>query len=86
MKYLESNLPKGLYIKVVHLHQGNTTRSQLKKIGKTNTRYVTIAKLFDDNHPFSVAQGMAVCGHNDSPSRQLGRSIAVGRALREYQA
>ena len=83
---MNDHLPLGIYAKVVHLHQGNTTRNQLKKIGKTNARYITICRLYDDDHQFSIAKGMAVCGKKDAPSRQLGRTIAMGRALKEIRA
>ena len=82
----KETLPSGIYVRVVHLHPGNTTKNQLKRIGKTNAKYVTIAKLYDDEHPFSVAQGIAACGSKDSPTRKLGRSIAIGRALKELNA
>jgi len=82
-RYYEDALPYNLNVKVVHLHPGNCTRNQLKKYGKTNAKYVTIAKIYDDNEDWHepVATGVAACSAKDSPSRQLGRRIAVGRAM-----
>lgn len=86
MRNPESNIPEGLFLRVVHLHPGNTSGNQLKKYGKTNAKYVTIAKLYNNDNEDQqwqdpIAIGVAACSHRDNPSRQLGRQIAVGRAL-----
>lgn len=84
MKYVESNIPPNMRVRVVHLHPGNCSNNQLKKYGKTNAKYVTIAKLYDDDHMMGdipIATGVAACSSVDNPTRQLGRQIAIGRAL-----
>ncbi len=83
MKYTEEKIPSGLHLKVVHLHQGNASRNQLKHIGKTNAKYVTLAKLVDEENRV-VAKGRASCSQVDAPRRDIGRAIAVGRALKNY--
>jgi len=83
MKRLEANLPKHLRVHVVHLHEGNVSRNQLKKIGHTNARYVTIARLLDDDTV--VAEGLSACSQKDNPSRKIGRAVAIGRALASYE-
>jgi hypothetical protein len=83
-KYVEDRLPSNIRVRVVHLHPGNTSVNQLKKHGKTNTKYVTIARLYDDNSEwdYPIATGVAACSSKDNPSRQVGRQVAVGRAMR----
>lgn len=87
MRFNESLLPEGYRIQVVHLHPGNTSGNQLKKYGKTNAKYVTICKLFDEHkdawNTVPIAIGVAACSRKDNPSRQLGRQIAVGRAMQQ---
>jgi len=83
IKYVESNVPSQLKACVVHLHEGRLSKNQLKKIGQTNTRYVTICKLRDKQGNV-VAEGKASCSTVDNPSRKIGRAVAIGRALAEY--
>lgn len=71
-------VPEGMRIKVVHLHEGNSS-SRLRK-GK---KYRTIARLID-NEDRVVSEGEALCGPRDVPSKQLGREIATGRCLVAY--
>jgi hypothetical protein len=78
-------VPDHLRVHVVYLYEGRTSRNQLKKIGQTNTRYVTIAKLKDQDDNI-VGEGLAACSQGDNPSRKVGRAVAVGRALQEYYA
>lgn len=80
MKLTEANVPEYLTVRVVYLFEGRTSKNQLKKIGKTNTNYVTLARLVDDDGNV-VAEGRAACSQEDNPSRKIGRHIAVGRAL-----
>lgn len=84
MKYTEDAIPANLRLVVHHLHEGKCSRNQLKKLGRTNTKYVTIAKLKDKDTNFTVAKGMAACSSKDNPQRKLGRHVAVGRALAQY--
>ncbi len=84
MKLTESNVPEYLRVVVVYLHQGNTSNAALKRVGRTKARYVTIARLFDGNN--TVGRGVAACSQRDRPSRQVGRAVAIGRALADYGA
>jgi hypothetical protein len=84
-KFIEGNVPDHLRVHVVYLHEGRTSRNQLKKIGQTNTRYVTLARLKDQDDNV-VGEGIAACSQGDNPSRKVGRAVAVGRALQEYYA
>lgn len=88
-KYTEAALPSHLRAQVVHLHTGNASKNQLKRIGKTNAKYVTIARLWDydvnTDEEVCVAEGIAACSPKDNPSRQVGRAVAIGRALKEYE-
>ncbi len=83
MKLLEANIPEHLRVHVVHLHEGNVSRNQLKRLGHTNAKYVTIARLLDDDTV--IAEGLSACSQKDNPSRKIGRMVAVGRALAQYE-
>lgn len=84
-RYTEDKLNGRYHLRVVHLHPGNTSSNQLKKFGKTNAKYVTIAKIFDDNRDWlePIGVGVAACSAKDNPTRKLGRAIAVGRAMQQ---
>ena len=84
MKYTEQTVPEGVRVHVVHLHEGNCSRNKLKSIGQTTTKYVTIAKLIDERNGQVIGMGKAVCSKVDSPTRKVGRAIAVGRACASY--
>ena len=84
MKYIESNIPEHLRVQVCHLHPGNTSHAQLKKLGHTKAKYVTLAKLRDKQTDQIVAEGVAACSPKDQPSRRVGRAVAIGRALADY--
>jgi hypothetical protein len=84
MKYIEANVPDCLYTNVVYLHEGIVSKNKLKKIGHTNTKYVTICKLIDKISGEVMAQGQASCSPCESPTRSVGRAVAVGRALAQY--
>lgn len=75
-KYVEANVPKNFDVHVTHLHSGNSTRRQRK-----GHEYMTIAKLVDPMGRI-VSMGVAQCSRKDSPSRKVGRSVAIGRALK----
>jgi len=83
LKFVESNVPEHLRVHVVYLFEGRTSKNQLKKIGGTNTKYVTICRLRDPDGQV-VAEGRAACSTKDTPNRRTGRAVAVGRALAEY--
>lgn len=86
MKKTEANVPEHLRVHVVYLFEGRLSKSQLKKVGRTRTNYVTVAKLFTREGDRLVGEGIAACSTNDNPSRRVGRAVAVGRALASYQA
>ena len=71
-------VPEGTRIVVNHLHQGNSSRNA--RHGKD---YMTIARLMDgDDDVLSI--GYASCSRQDTPSRAVGREIAVGRCIVSY--
>jgi hypothetical protein len=84
-KFIEANVPEHLRVHVLYLHEGRCSRNQLKRIGGTKTNYVTIARLKDEAGNI-VGEGKAACSQKDNPSRQVGRAVAIGRALQEYFA
>ncbi len=84
MKLTEANVPDHLRIHVVYLFKGRVSNNQLKRIGKTTAKYVTIAKLFTKEGDRLVAEGIAACSKTDNPSRKVGRHVAIGRALATY--
>lgn len=85
MKMLEANVPTHLRVAVCYLYEGRASKNQLKKIGKTNTKYVTIAKLISKATGSVRATGIAACSTKEAPTRAVGRAVAVGRALASYE-
>ena len=69
------NLPNGYTLKRVHLHNGNSSRSQ-----RHGHPYVTISRIYDV-HGKEVAKGKAMCSRQDKPSRAVGRTLADSRAI-----
>lgn len=89
MRYLESNLPSNIHLRVYHLHNGNTPSRGIRGLIATaagdipaaTPRYVTIAKLYDEDGSL-LSKGVAACSPKDAPCRSTGRAIAVGRAMK----
>lgn len=77
-KLTEQSIPEELQVHVVHLHEGNSTRRQRK-----GRKYATLAKLIGPTGDV-VSEGVAYCSTNDSPRRDIGRQVAVGRAYKQY--
>lgn len=73
MKNVEHNLPEQYHLRVKHLHNNN---------GHLTATHATI---YDGDKV--VGFGQAVVGKNEkSPSRRIGRAIAVGRAMKQMKA
>lgn len=72
-KYVESNVPKSLRVQVHHRPESEGF-----------FRYKTVCLLRDSVTNEVRASAMALCSLKDSPSRKIGRAIAVGRALKQY--
>lgn len=70
-------LPEGYRLKVVHLHENNSSKED-----RMNSKYVTLAAIFDDNNN-SVGTGIARCSKHDEPNRKMGFNIAVQRAAKQ---
>jgi hypothetical protein len=80
MKYIESNIPPTLLVRVTHYHHGNHVDLQ-----NGGAKYVTHAWL-EDNHGRRVGEAMAVGhGHTTARSRRtIRRAMAVGRAFKRW--
>ena len=78
-KFTESMVPRSLQVKVIHLHEGNSSEEK-----RGGARYVTHAHLVERKTGEIVARAEARCSPNDCPVRSLGRRIAVGRALKNF--
>lgn len=68
----------GMRLKLVHLHEGNSSKRQ-----RHGRKFVTVALIIDDRG-FVEAEGYAECSKQDNPRRKIGREIAIGRALKSY--
>lgn len=77
-KIVESKIPEGVRLQVVHLHTGNSKPKQ-----RRGRQFATVAYLYKDN--VMVGMGKAFCSEHDAPSRKIGRAVAVGRALKNFQ-
>ena len=83
-KYIEQNVPSDLVLQVQYFHDGNSTKGMRRKTFRQSTDYATVAMLIDPQSRRVVARGSACCSKKDQPNRQVGRQVAVGRALRNY--
>ncbi len=80
MKYIESNIPEAMLVRVTHYHHGNHT-----DLANGGAKYVTHAWLID-THGQTVSEAMSV-GHGKSTARSrrpIRRAIAVGRAFKRW--
>jgi len=73
-----NNLPHGFRLRVSHLHAGNSSKRQ--RHGKD---FRTIAEIVNESDEV-FAGATAECSEKDSPRRQVGRQVAVGRALKNF--
>lgn len=73
MKMLEKNLPESMKVRVFHQHLDT---------GKLDS---TVAVVYDKDSGVVVGMGRALVNHRKekSPSRKMGRTVAVGRAMRQ---
>src|SRR5690606_26411825 len=78
-RYNQDQLPQSLYVKVVHLHVGNSSNNQ-----RRGHEMVTVAEIKSKFTNETIAKGKAHCSKRDSPRRQIGRQVAVGRAIKAY--
>lgn len=76
-KLVESKVPATIKVMVQHFHQGNSTRSMRK-----GHDYMTRCRLLDKEKRVFISEGVAYCSRNDTPSRHIGRNVAVGRAMK----
>lgn len=78
-KYTEQNVPKNLIVKVNHFHNGNSSKRM--RHGKD---YLTRCQLIDRETGELMGYGTAECHKGEAPRREVGRAVAVGRALKDY--
>jgi hypothetical protein len=74
-----TQLPDGYSVRYWHTFTNTTPRG--RRIPDFRPHRCTFAFLFDENGEH-VSQGVAVCGPYDQFNRRLGRTIALGRALK----
>lgn len=95
MRYTEDMIPEGFRLQVQHFHEGNSTTDQraqmiIRESDTLSPKYVTVARIFrkcatsnkreDDRY---ICAGFAFCSPKDTPRRQVGRQIAIARAVKE---
>lgn len=73
MKMLERNIPETMKVKVFHQHTDH---------GKLDC---TVAVVYDKDSGEKLGIGRALVNHRKekTPSRKIGRQVAVGRAMRQ---
>lgn len=81
MKYVESNLPEGLRLRVNYITR---CRARSKREETLLPKWLTVAVISDEKTNRQLAVASASCGPHDNPNRKIGRAIAVGRALKKY--
>jgi hypothetical protein len=80
MKYIESNIPDTLRVRVHHYHHGNQV-----DLSNGGARYVTHASILDE-HGHSVGEAIAVAHGRTAArcQRPIRRQMAVGRAFKAW--
>ena len=73
---MDMTIPNKLRLQVTHLHPDNSDDEQ-----RENSKYKTIARLFDKETDELVHEASSRCCDNDTPDRKRGYQIAVGRVL-----
>jgi len=76
-KLVENNLPKNIKVRVHYYHPHNST-PRLRK----GHDYLTAVNLVDVKNHQIIASGESYCSHRDTPRRDIGRYVAVGRAMK----
>ncbi len=79
-KYIESNIPENMYLRLHHFHDGNDPKGRARR----GFRYATKATLMSAHDHSEVCTAWARCSKSDSPRKSVSRMIAVGRALKQY--
>jgi len=77
IKYVESNVPKNISVRVQYL------KGDMPGMPK-DTKRITVATLVNNQTGQQVSRAVSVCRHSDNDNRKIGRAIAVGRAVKEY--
>ena len=75
------SVPDGCSIHLNHFHRNNSTKSERK-----GGQYRTVAQIVDANTNEVLAEADAICGRHDTPTRERGRRIAIGRCLARFHA
>ncbi len=73
-KYVESNIPEGIRAEVRYIKGALSGQSP----------WVTHCYLIENATGKIMGSGEAVCSTKDQPVRKIGRAMAIGRALKEY--
>ena len=76
-RFIEKELPDNHRVVVRHLHEGNSSSKDRKGFP-----YMTIAKVYTKDGT-CLGEGKAMCARHDNPRRDVGRAIAVGRAMKD---
>ncbi len=69
-KYTEANVPEGIRIQVRYWK---------------GILWTTTCLLLDEGNGNLLGSGQAICSVKDQPVRKIGRAMAIGRALKEYE-
>lgn len=90
LKLTEDNTPKGYHWSIRHYHDGNSAPHYRRNIAQTcisstatGAKYLTVARLKNSNNEV-VAIGAASPCSRDTIDRNVGREVAIGRALKEF--
>lgn len=85
-RYVETNLPPYIYVRVRYFHEGNSTPQDRRAValieGGYSPRYVAECRLINTNQQTCIGYGVSACSPKDNPSRRIARAIAVGRAMK----
>jgi len=85
---MKPRVPDGVEVRVSHLRltdAGYNTKKQAKEHGYTISTCggMTVARLLDPATEEIRAVGIAICRADENYNKRLGRTIAIGRAIKE---
>jgi hypothetical protein len=78
MRYVESNIPKGIRVRVRY-----TSRYRSPDNSRHLPKWYTECRLIDEDGKV-VSFASSNCNEDDQPVRKIGRAVAVGRAFKEW--
>jgi hypothetical protein len=88
-RYEYKQIPRDRYsIRVSHIHDGNDPDGAKRFLfcawGRRPAKYMTVCRIVRKSDNQEMGLGVAICSNRDTPSRDAGHKIAMGRAVKDF--